>query len=139
MTSGKAASQAAHACLDSFLKSSEYVARSFVEQGGTKVVLVGRNETMLRCALAEAERRGLPCALVVESGHVMPPAFDGTPIVTAVGIGPATRVQVQGITNKFQVYGRVVQSESTPSQDGDRTVAPSLSHQDAGSSAVRAS
>ncbi len=101
MTPGKAASQAAHASLDSFVKSPYYLARAYLDSGGTKVVLIGKNEAMLRCALAEAERRGIPCALIVESGHIMPPAFDGTPIVTAIGIGPALRSEVQGITNKF--------------------------------------
>ncbi len=102
MSPGKAASQAAHASMDALLKSPYHLFRPYIESGGTKVVLVGKNEAMLRCALAEAERRGLPCALVVESGHVMLPAFDGSPIVTAIGIGPATREHVRGITEKFQ-------------------------------------
>lgn len=33
----------------------------------------------------------------------MPPFFDGSPIVTALGIGPATREQIKKITKKFQL------------------------------------
>jgi peptidyl-tRNA hydrolase len=101
MSPGKAASQAAHAALDTFVKSPQYLARAYLDSGGTKVVLVAKNEAMLRAAFNEAERRGLPCALVVESGHVMLPSFDGSPIVTAIGIGPALRDEMRAITDKF--------------------------------------
>lgn len=45
-----------------------------------------------------ARMANLPCAMVVESEHIMPPAFDGSPIVTAVGIGPVPRAAAKPIT-----------------------------------------
>jgi peptidyl-tRNA hydrolase len=68
---------------------------------GTKVALVAPSLDHLLGAQADAERLGLPAALVVDSGHILPPRFDGSPVVTALGIGPARRSEVRRITNRF--------------------------------------
>ena len=70
---------------------------------GTNVVLKSKNLMQLERALYQAKEAGLPCVLIEDEGHVMPPFFDGSPIVTALGIGPATRGQVQHITKKFNL------------------------------------
>ena len=104
MSVGKAASQAGHAFLDSFLSAAPDLARDYLSDGhGTKVVLVAPDESALRYAYDRARGLGLPCALVVDSGHVHPPHFDGSPIVTALGIGPALRVNVVEITERLSL------------------------------------
>ena len=102
MPIGKLISQAAHAYLESYLtsdKQQEYRADGI----GTKVTLQSKSLDDLFRAQYECERRGIPCALIEDSGHVMPPHFDGSPIVTALGIGPARRNEVKSITKRFKL------------------------------------
>lgn len=99
MSPGKAASQAGHAFLDSFLSASPHIAEAYHADGmGIKVVLAAEGEHELRTLYTTAQGLGLPCALVVDSNHIMPPHFDGSPIVTALGIGPVTREQAKPLT-----------------------------------------
>jgi peptidyl-tRNA hydrolase len=91
MTTGKAASQAGHAFLDSYLTAPPDIIQAYLADGGTKVVLRVANERELCDIYYKAKMLKLPCAMVVESEHVMPPVFDGSPIVTAVGIGPVEK------------------------------------------------
>jgi len=103
MSPGKAASQAGHAFLDSFLTSPPDLAAAYRQDGlGTKVVLTAPDEAAVRQIHAVALSLGIPTALIVDSGHVMPPHFDGKEIVTAVGIGPARRCEVASITQDLQ-------------------------------------
>ena len=107
MPAGKIASQAGHAFLDSYLiardlglsEAQEYRGDSH----GTKVVLVAPTLAKLLDAQHAAEALGLPHALITDSGHILPPHFTGAPIVTALGIGPARRHQVQSITKRFRL------------------------------------
>ena len=105
MTPGKAASQAGHAFQDSFLQSSPDLTRAYIAEGGTKIVLTVEDERELCDVYYRARLAGLPCAMVVESEHVMPPMFDGSPIVTAVGIGPIERAKAKPITRKLRLMG----------------------------------
>jgi peptidyl-tRNA hydrolase len=91
MTTGKAAAQAGHAFLDSFLQAPPDITQAYLKHGGTKIVLAVADEHELCALYYRARMAKLPCAMVVESEHIMPPAFDGSPIVTAVGIGPLER------------------------------------------------
>lgn len=91
MTAGKAASQAGHAFLDSYLTAPPDILEAYRADGGTKVVLAAVDERTLCDVYYKARMAGLPCAMVVESEHVMLPAFDGSPVVTAVGIGPCAK------------------------------------------------
>jgi hypothetical protein len=79
MTTGKAASQAGHAFLDAFLQASPEQTSAYIADGGTKVVLQVPDERSLCEVYHRARMAGLPCAMVVESEHVMAPAFDGLP------------------------------------------------------------
>lgn len=105
MTTGKAASQAGHAFLDAFLTATPDITHEYLESGGTKIVLRAKDETHLRRLYTEAEACGLPCALVEESGHIMPPVFDGSPIITALGIGPVYRDRARSITKGLRLLG----------------------------------
>lgn len=103
MTPGKSASQAGHAFLESFVKAPRSVGLSYLNSGGTKIALAAPNLQTLQRIYGAALAAGLPCALVVESGHVMPPVFDGSPIVTALGIGPVERAAAREITRKLRL------------------------------------
>jgi len=105
MTAGKAASQAGHAFLDSFLTAPSEFVSAYLADGGTKVVLSCKDERELCDVYYKARMAGLPCAMVVESEHVMPPAFDGTPVVTAVGIGPCSKAAAKPITGDLRLMG----------------------------------
>jgi peptidyl-tRNA hydrolase len=94
LTAGKAASQAAHAALDSYLTAPQAARDAYhLPEGGTKIVLTAPNETVLRAAYAAVVDRGLPCALIFED--------DGTPL--ALGIGPCDRSEAKPITRKFSL------------------------------------
>jgi len=107
MPPGKMASQASHAFVHSLLRflerdpnrSAEFLA---LGTSGSRVVLTGRNEEDLLKAHAQAEALGLPCALFVDSGHVMAPAFDGSPVATALGIGPASKDALRPVVRRFR-------------------------------------
>jgi peptidyl-tRNA hydrolase, PTH2 family len=105
MDAGKSASQAGHAYLGSFINAekslqSEYHSE-FPESPGTKVCLAAKNLSVLMRAKEEAEAAGVPVYLVTDSGCAN--FFNGEPTVTALGIGPATKSQVQHITKRFQL------------------------------------
>lgn len=105
MPPGKLAAQAGHAFLESFRASKDShpdtAAAYEADPPGTKVVLSAPNEYALRRAQFLCEQAGLPHFLVTDSGHVMPPYFDGRPIVTALGIGPCLREEVSHVTDRL--------------------------------------
>lgn len=105
MTPGKLAAQAGHAFLDAYLAAADVrpeIAREYARlKPGTKVTLIAPCLDELERARMRAEAMGVPCAWIVDSGHVHPPHFDGSPVVTALGIGPATRSEVRRITGSF--------------------------------------
>lgn len=93
------AAQAGHAFTGAYLRAIEQNPNIRplyeIDDGpGTKVCLKIDNEWKLRKLMKKIEAMGLPCYLVIDSGHIMPPHFTGAPIITALGIGPATREQL---------------------------------------------
>jgi PTH2 family peptidyl-tRNA hydrolase len=107
MPAGKLAAQAGHAYLNSYLKAlqdrPEDACLYQADGLGTKVCLVASSEFRLLRAYEEAQRAGLPCALIIDQHHVLPPHFDGSPIITALGIGPARKDDVRAITKRFSL------------------------------------
>lgn len=105
MSAGKLASQAGHAFLDAYDQCrKDYPDRAEeYNTSGTKVVLRAKSSEHLIRAEQEAKALGIPCSLIIDSGHIMPPYFDGNPIITALGIGPATRSEIKRITKRFQL------------------------------------
>ena len=105
MTPGKASAQAGHAYVNSLLealKQNPDIVQEYQQDGlGTKICLVSKNLKDLIFANHLAKEAGLPNSLIVDSGHVMPPHFDGNTIITALGIGPCTRADVGHITKGF--------------------------------------
>lgn len=106
MPSGKLAAQAGHAYTDALCHALDTDPDRFWSYrrgtGGSKVTLLVKNEHALRRAYAEAIAAGLPATLITDSGHVLLPHFDGSPVVTALGIGPCRRGECQHITKKFR-------------------------------------
>jgi peptidyl-tRNA hydrolase len=103
MTTGKLASQAGHAFVDTADACKNKDPTRYAAYTGTKVVIEARDEEQLLRAYEQAKQAGLPCALIIDSGHILPPHFDGSPIITALGIGPAKRDEIHTITKRFQL------------------------------------
>ena len=90
MSPGKAAAQAGHAWLDTLLLNPDapYASAYRDLRPGTKVTLDGGDAAaMLRLADALA-REGAPFSLIHDQGHIEPPHFDGSLVLTALGAGP---------------------------------------------------
>jgi PTH2 family peptidyl-tRNA hydrolase len=81
---------------------------------GTKVVMYGKNEAAIERAYLEAKAAGIPCALIIDRGTVSPPHFDGSAIVTAVGIGPVYADVAKDITKRYSMTRPVPVLESAP-------------------------
>jgi peptidyl-tRNA hydrolase len=98
------AAQAGHAFMDAADACRKVdpgrLAEYCEDRHGTKVVL-GASLPELEELYELAKDAGLPASWIVDSGHVMPPHFDGSPIVTAVGIGPARRHECHHITGRL--------------------------------------
>jgi PTH2 family peptidyl-tRNA hydrolase len=104
MPAGKAAAQCGHAFVDSLVSAPPDIVSQYRAEGhGTKIVLLAPDEPALHRAYRDACDAGIPCSLVTDSGHVLPPHFDGSPIVTALGLGPVPRELARFITSRFQL------------------------------------
>lgn len=102
MAPGKMAAQAGHAFLNSFLEASPDVQSEYQKYGiGTKITKECHSLDHMLEAYKECNRLQIPCSLITDSGHVHPPHFDGSPIITALGIGPC---DPNDITNRFALY-----------------------------------
>lgn len=74
----------------------------FADGMGTNVILKAKNEAAILRALREAQDAGLPCVLITDENHIIPGTqFDGSEIITALGIGPACRADIHHITKRF--------------------------------------
>jgi len=106
MEEGKLASQAGHAFLGAYLKNTnsnvlnEYH-KEFPHSPGTKICLKVPNLPQLHRIENDAREAGLATYVVVDSGCEN--FFGGKPIVTALGIGPATKKQIQHITKELKL------------------------------------
>lgn len=105
MPPGKLAAQAGHAFLDAYLAGLDLrphdAHRDRDGCHGTKITLESANLDDLLVARSMADRAGIPSALITDSGHILPPSFDGSPVVTALGLGPTKRSEVRHITRHF--------------------------------------
>jgi peptidyl-tRNA hydrolase len=107
MPPGKLSAQAGHAytaslfeCID---QNSDH-ARRYRQghNGGSKVTLFCRNEREIRELEVRCKAAGVPHALFTDEGHVLLPHFDGSPVVTALGIGPLRRADAKPLVKKFR-------------------------------------
>jgi PTH2 family peptidyl-tRNA hydrolase len=68
---------------------------------GTKICMYAKNEAQLARAYDDAKAAGIPVVIIVDRGHILLPHFDGKPIVTALGIGPAYRDEVENFMKRY--------------------------------------
>lgn len=107
METGKLSAQAGHAYTDvlDLAQETDPKRREGYRNpntGGSKVTLKARNENQLIRALNEARAAGIPAIPVVDANHIIPNTpFDGSPIITAIGIGPCRQDEVRHITKRF--------------------------------------
>lgn len=105
MSPGKLASQAGHAYLGAAVQADPSLLAEYHQDlpasPGTKVCLEAKNIDQIMRAVDAAKAAGIPHFLVVDSG--CPNFFDGQPIVTALGLGPARRAEINHITRKFNL------------------------------------
>ncbi|MDI6884878.1 MAG: peptidyl-tRNA hydrolase Pth2 [archaeon] len=99
LSKGKAAAQAAHASLLSYERAPVRDRMYWKAQGQKKVVLKVQSLEELYGVKDEAEKLGLPCAIVEDAGLTeIPP---GT--VTALGIGPARAEEIDKVTKHLDL------------------------------------
>ncbi len=108
MPPGKLGSQIGHVCSQSliqYLHINPHMLPKFarLSTSGSRIVLSGKLNKILN-ARDEAVKLGLPHFLFSDSGHILPPDFTGAPIITGLGIGPATKEEMRSITKKFQLW-----------------------------------
>lgn len=107
MTPGKSASQLGHAfklLTKNIIEDDPQTASEYFSDGmGTNVCLKAKNLNSIERAYQEAVSAGLPCVLIIDQGHVMLPYFNGEPIITALGIGPCRRSDIEHITKRLNL------------------------------------
>ena len=106
MDVGKASAQACHAARLSLLRYLQHHPdrlAEFLERNSTGSVVVLDAPTLddLEHLAVVASRHDLPWALFVDSGHILPPHFDGSAIPTALAIGPAVKQRIKPIVRNF--------------------------------------
>lgn len=103
MSPGKAASQAGHAYVDCYALALERHPERvplWKRSHGIKITLAAPGLDSLLRAKDLAEASGLPCSLIIDAGWTV----FGEPTITALGIGPARRAEVEHITGRFGLY-----------------------------------
>lgn len=105
MPAGKMAAQCGHAFQNAYeLAQAQRPSITAQYKGtgnGTKLCMYAKNLGQLLRAYREAQAAGLPVSLIIDRGHVLPPHFDGQPIITALGIGPAYKDEIAHITRRY--------------------------------------
>ena len=112
MRKGKIAAQCAHASMKVLLKAmprtvdGDRTARTLVYEAGTalhawlegsftKVCVYVESEEALLAVAADAKAKGVPFALITDSGRT---EFGGVPTRTVVAVGPDWRARVDEVT-----------------------------------------
>ncbi len=107
MSPGKLASQACHAAKNvSIIAAKENPELLRLYQGpnflGTQIILQIKNEELLSNLLQKIKSEGFINSLIIDENHICPPYFDGSPIITALGIGPVTKDQIHHLTKRLE-------------------------------------
>jgi len=110
MSAGKSIAQAGHAYLESYLDAiltNPDVATAYSSlKPGTKIALEGGNALSLQVLHDTCRDLFVPCRLVVDQGHVELPDFDGSPIITALGVGPIGRQDARRLLGHLPLWRR---------------------------------
>lgn len=107
MSPGKVAAQAGHAfklATYQILKTHPEQFERYLDNSiGTNVCLVAKNLEQIFKIRNECEELGLNCALIEDEGHIHTPHFDGSSIITALGVGPIFNIRPP-TPKKLSVY-----------------------------------
>jgi len=99
LSCGKLAVQVAHAAIMALERADKSTAGQWRSEGQKKVVLRVANVQDMFKLREDADRAGLPCAIVADAGLTeIPP---GT--ITALGIGPAPSKQMDKVTGNLRL------------------------------------
>ena len=99
LSCGKLAVQVAHAAIMALERADKSTAAQWRSEGQKKVVLRVANVQDMFKLRVDADRAGLPCAIVADAGLTeIPP---GT--ITALGIGPAPSKQMDKVTGNLRL------------------------------------
>lgn len=105
MPPGKLAAQCGHAftrAYENACKADPSIAERYKGTGnGTKICMYAKNQGQLLRAYREMLEQGIPCELIIDRGHVLPPHFTGEPIITALGIGPVYRDEIANTLKRY--------------------------------------
>ncbi|HKL28537.1 MAG TPA: peptidyl-tRNA hydrolase Pth2 [Natrialbaceae archaeon] len=100
MGEGKLAAQVAHASLMAYENADDRSRSAWKGEGQKKVVLKADGEATLFELADQAEREGIPHAIVRDAGHTE--LEPGT--VTALGVGPGEDDLVDRVTGDLSLY-----------------------------------
>jgi PTH2 family peptidyl-tRNA hydrolase len=100
MGRGKLAAQVAHASLSAYEDTGDRTRTRWKGEGQKKVVLKADGEAALFELADEAERLGLPHAIVRDAGHTQ--LEPGT--VTCLAVGPGSDDDVDRVTGELSLY-----------------------------------
>ncbi|MFB6090297.1 MAG: peptidyl-tRNA hydrolase Pth2 [Halobellus sp.] len=100
MGRGKLAAQVAHASLSAYEDTDDRTRKRWKGEGQKKVVLKADGEDALFRLADEAERLGLPNAVVRDAGHTQ--LDPGT--VTCLAVGPGPDDEVDRVTGDLSLY-----------------------------------
>lgn len=108
MSHGKAIAQAGHAYLEAALgaKGTDRYAAYSALQPGTKICLGVPSEAAMLDLSGKLEALGLTPHLITDRDHVELPHFDGSPVLTALGLGPIGRGEAPACLRKLKLYGK---------------------------------
>ena len=105
MSIGKLGSQSGHAfdmCHDlAKIERPEITAQYKGSGNGTKICMWAKNLGQLIRAYRDCKATKIPCILIIDRNHIQLPHFDGQPIITALGIGPAYKDEMAHITKCY--------------------------------------
>ena len=99
MPKGKLAAQAAHASVDSVLKSKKKIIKYWKSQGMKKVCLKVLDIKELSFYLEKAQESGLITSMITDAGKTV---FH-QPTITCGAIGPDTSEKIDRITDKLKM------------------------------------
>ena len=118
MPPGKLAAQTGHAYVNAWDKAKEQcpdIAAQYKGTGnGTKICMYAKNLGQLIRAYRDCVAAGIPCDLIIDRGDILPPHFDGNPIITGLGFGPAYADEVKPITKRYTMARPVLSADIAP-------------------------
>lgn len=117
MPSGKLAAQCCHASIAVFLNKGTWdiedgldvfkvtnispAMKHWMQVSFPKAVLGIDTEMDIEILFAEAQRAGLPCSKIIDSGRTV---YNGVHNLTCIAIGPAERSEIDKITGHLPLY-----------------------------------